>query len=93
MPCPAQDVEARRAEVRKYAGDPVYKKKVDEERRARKKKEVKQHLNKHLCFRSTPQLMLIHVLGLTCCAALLYGNMVLTAMHQLHVFAGPWVSG
>lgn len=47
-----QDVEARRAEVRKYAGDPVYKKKVDEERRARKKKEVKQQLDKHIALSS-----------------------------------------
>lgn len=38
---PSQDVQARRAEVRKYAGDPAYKKKVDEERRARKKAEVR----------------------------------------------------
>ena len=35
-----QDVDARRAEVRKYNSDPAYKKKVDDERRARKKAEV-----------------------------------------------------
>ena len=37
-----QGVDARRAEVRKYAGDPAYKKKIDEERRAKKKAEVRQ---------------------------------------------------
>ena len=35
-----QDVEARRAEVRKYQTNPAYKKEVDDERRARKKAEV-----------------------------------------------------
>ena len=49
-----QGVEARRAEVRKYAGDPAYKKKVDEERRAKKKAEVQDpcqppQVNMHAC--------------------------------------------
>ena len=49
-----QGVEARRAEVRKYAGDPAYKKKVDEERRAKKKAEVQgpcqpPQVNLHAC--------------------------------------------
>ena len=35
-----QDVEARRAEVRKYQTNPAYKKEVDDERRARKKAEA-----------------------------------------------------
>ena len=35
----AQGVEERRAEVRKYRSDPEYKKRVDEERRERKKRE------------------------------------------------------
>lgn len=35
----AQEVEERRAEVRKYRSDPEYKKRVDEERRERKKRE------------------------------------------------------
>ena len=40
-----QDVEARRAEVRKYQSNPEYKKKVDDERRAKKKAEVMLMLN------------------------------------------------
>ena len=35
-----KDVNARRAEVRKYQTNPAYKKKVDDERRAKKKAEV-----------------------------------------------------
>lgn len=39
-----QDVEARRAEVRKYQTNPAYKKEVDDERRARKKAEASVHI-------------------------------------------------
>ncbi|DBA79664.1 TPA: hypothetical protein ACH3X1_008340 [Trebouxia sp. C0004] len=40
------DVEARRAEVRKYQTNPAYKKQVDDERRARKKAEKKDEVPK-----------------------------------------------
>ena len=35
----AQGVEERRAEVRKYRSNPEYKKRIDDERRERKKKD------------------------------------------------------
>ena len=38
--CLLQEVKARRAEVKKYSTDPVYKKKIDDERRRKKEAEV-----------------------------------------------------
>ena len=38
--CHLQEVKARRAEVKKYSTDPVYKKKIDDERRKKKEAEV-----------------------------------------------------